>query len=150
MQNLDQQGYLTLEYKETNFTEAEIEKIKSTFEEKDTIEDEDIEKLRKDKIKSGVDSITLGKLFITCYNYLNGSSYLLFDKDDEEKQKLEEKLNQYLNNFQIENLRSLIEKYGDGKEFGSYYIGERIKDITNKQRDKLNNLIELFFKVFGD
>jgi len=147
---INKDGYLEIEYKEVEFSEEELEKIKITFEEKENIQDEDLEKLKQLKIKSGTDSITLGQLFMTCYNYLNGYLYLLSDKDDKEKSKLEKKLNDYLSNFQVENLRILIEEYNDGVEFGSYYIGERIKDLANAQRTKLNKLIELFFKVFGE
>jgi len=150
MQNLklDNQGYLEIECKEIEFTEEELDKIKTKLEEVETIEDTDLENLKKLKVKSGTDSIILGQLFMTCYNYISGYAYLLFDKDD--KQDLEKKLNEYLNNFQIEALRNLIEEYKDGKEIGSYYIGERIRDLANKQRNKLNKLIELFFKVFGE
>jgi len=132
------------------FTEKEIQEIKTIFEEKETVEEEELENLKKLKTSSAVDSIALGKLFIQCYHYIKEYIYLLHDKEDKQKLDLEKKLNNYLNEFKIEDLRNTIEQYGEGAEFGSYYIGVKIKDIVNIQRNKLKDLVELFFKIFGE
>lgn len=122
----------------------DIEKIKELFEEADIIEDSDMKNLKKLQIESGADRVKLGKLFLICYDYLVNNSYLLSkDKD------LNKKLDDYLSDFKRVNLlRNLFEEFRGGKEIGSYFTKEKIKDYINLRRKQMNSLINLFFQLF--
>jgi len=124
------------------FSNEEKEEIKKAFEDKDIIEDDDMENLKKDKNKSGKENIVLAELFMTCFNYFKGNLYVL-------ENELQNKLGSYLNKFPVDKLRGLLESYGDGNEWGSHWKEMDIKEIVNKNRRKMEDLISLFFECFG-
>ena len=119
--------------------------IKSYFEDKEIIEDKELEELKKSLSKMGKDSILLGNLFLTSYDYLR----IHYNNFDDEDIKLRTK--QLLSSYHYANyFRKLIEDYGDGNEIGSFYSGEKIKDMVVKHRENMMYLINIFFKLVGD
>ena len=112
---------------------------------KEIIEDDDLEKLKKDNNNSGKSKVLLSKVFLDCYDGFSNNLYA-FTSDDE---KLPNKFVKYLEYFKenAEKLRNLIEEYGDGKEFESHFSGEKIKDIVNDFRDDMQSLIHTFFRI---
>lgn len=118
----------------------EIKEIKNLFNSELT-EKYDLKKLKEQKLKIGLDSFALGKLFLTCFDYFEENN-LIFNN---------EILKNYLNKFNyIEKLRDLLDNCGNGNEWGSYYSKEKIKKITKENRKEMNLLIQVFFYVFGE
>ena len=128
------------------FTNKQVDKIKEIFDNQDEIvEDDELVKLKKKRNKTDNDSIVFAQLFNTCYSYFRGNSYFL-----SEKKAIYDKFRDYLDEVHyIEKLRSLIEEYKDGEEYGSYIIGERIKDFVSKHREDMDDLVNLFFRTLG-
>jgi hypothetical protein len=61
----------------------------------------------------------------------------------------EEKVKQLLESFKdINNIRDLFDEYGDGKEYGSYWAEEKIKDIIKLQIDAVRKITNLFYKLW--
>ena len=135
--------------KEIEFTEEEKDLIQKKVDDKDLIEDDDIENLKKLKKESNTNSIIFSKLFLTSWDYFNGNLYGFYEKDNENMKKLHLKLRGHLNTFQIEKLRNLLEGYNDGKNFGSHFKERDIKEYAKKYYKKMDNLIQLFFQCFG-
>jgi len=135
--------------KEVEFTEPEKNLIKKKVEEKDLIEDDDVENLKKLKKESNTNSTIFAKLFLTAWDYLHGNLYAFYEKDNEDMKKLHLKLRGHLNTFQIEKLRNLLEEYNDGNNFGSNFKKMDIKEYSKKYHQKMDNLIQLFFQCFG-
>ena len=128
-------------------TEDEITTIKTGLENKDVeiITDKDLKKLLELKTKASHNSLLLGMLFIDCYDNLISIANLSLEKANANR------LQKLLDTFDIiDYLRSLLEDYGDGSEIGSYYAGEKIKDIVKQHRTKISNFVQLFFKFIGD
>ena len=123
-------------------TNEEIESIKSSLDEKEILEDNEIENLTKMKSKIGTDSIIFGRLFLICFDYFSNNIYLFKDCKD---------LNKLLAQFKdVDKLRNLFENYGDGEEYGSYYSGEKIKDVVVSSRKDMMYLIQVFFQTMGE
>lgn len=133
------------EFKEIYLTEEEFESIKNIFEDKEAIEDDELDEIKSLRKKSAIDSVSIGVLFIKCYNNLQNNVYLLKENPETEK-----KLSTFLNSFDIQQLQELVESYGGGFEWGDFFTASKIRDIVFIQRKKLNSLIDLFFKLFGE
>lgn len=131
-----------------NFTEEEIESMKVTADTEDIIEN--LKPFTKQKEKMGVESITLARLFLDCYDCLYNSRHKFKQSEEDETDNKTNKLELYLKQFDTSELRSLVEDYGDGSDFGSYYLQENIKDLVIKQRIQLIDLVLLFFRIFGE
>lgn len=134
---INDQEYIVLKINDLKFSEEDIESIKKSVTEYD-----DFDPFKEIRVKIGTDKILFAKLFLTAFDKFNESVYSFGD--------LKEKLSNYLDSFQIENLRCLIEQYGDGESFGDYYTREKIFDFVNKERNKMDQMINLFFRVFGE
>lgn len=119
--------------------------IKNFVEEKDLIEDSDMERLKKLRIESQKNNIILSDLFLTCYNYFNGNLYAFYDKPS----NLQKKLRDYLYKFKIDDIRELLIKYDDGNQWGSHFKEMDINEYVIKNRSKMDELISLFFECFG-
>ena len=131
--------------KNIELSDEEIEEIKEIIGDKEIIEDEDLEVLKKDKNKAGCDRICLGRIFLKCYDTLRYNLYLLSGK-----KVIYDKLRDFLNEFEdIEKIKNNFEHYKDGEEFGSYYDAENIKAWVSKNKESVDNLIQLFFNIFG-
>lgn len=120
-------------------SDSELETIKDKCE--NLIDIEIIEELKKQK--GDTSRINIGKLFLKCHNWLDNSLILLGEND-------KGKLKKYLDSFKNKELRISIEDYGDGKKYGSYIAGEKIKDLVDRKWDKMNELIKLFFQIFEE
>ena len=127
---------------EVFLSSEEKSEIKSIFED-DIFEENEIKKLKSLKSESFINSIKFGELYLGCYsNWFNNLN--LFEG------KLKSNLGKILNEFDVEELRNLLEEYGNGEEIGSHNLGEKIKDIVRENRIKLNKLINLFFEVIEE
>ena len=133
------------------FSDDDISSIQSNIEEKELIEEDYLEEMKKLKTKMGIDKIALGKLFVFCYDTIDFNVNNL--GDDEE---LHSKFKQIIEDVEgeenkfVNELRILIEDYGDGEEINSYYSGERIRDLAGDNRKVMIQLVILFFKIFGE
>jgi len=125
-----------------NFKDEEIKTIADKIEDIDIIEEDEKNNLKVLRTKSQTNSIIFASLFLVSYNYLKSVSYLLEDEN------IKKKLEILLSFNYSKKLRDLLEDYGDGKDIGSHYSGEKIKDIIKKKTQEMNHLIEFFFKMF--
>ena len=127
--------YLILLNLKMDLKEEEVREIK------EILEDNEKEHLKTLKSKSFMNYVNLASLFVICYNYFKTLTYYV---DIE----LSDKINKILNENEIQDLLYLLDQYGDGNEFGAYYLGEKIKDYANENKEKIEELIEIFFKIF--
>lgn len=135
-------NFIQVESDEIQFSKEELKKIKEILQSLDQteIEDEELKKLKEKKQKSGYDKITKGLLFIECLDKINEAISQIEEKDKNNFEK-------YLISIDSTELRNLIEKYHSG--FGSYFSGEKIKDIVKKENNSIDQLINIFFELFG-
>lgn len=127
------------------FTDKEVEIIKSIIEDKNFVQDNDklIESINKSISESDLE---LAKKVIQCYDILDTNS---FQFKNEEKD-LSKKMFNFIKKFNISELRSLITEYGDGTSYGSYVLGEKIKRNINLKRDNYMELIKFFLRIFSE
>jgi len=97
------------------------------------------------KKEVSTNDIQKGVLFVKCYNFFK-SNISLFKQEEKD---LTKDVEEYLEPINIENLRKLINDYGNGKEYGDYLIEENIKRIVDKNRKEVEELIQIFFEIFG-
>lgn len=128
---------------EEKISNEDISYLKTFFEEKELIEDNEMENLKKYYKEIGRNSIILAKLFLTSYDYLVTTMYSLNNEE------ITDRLRKYFLNFtEITYLRELLEDYGDGEDIGCYYIANKIKRYVIAQRPEMVHLINVFFSVF--
>ena len=96
-------------------------------------------KIKALQLKSSRDTFALGELFIEAFSKLN--------EDFPNEKSVQDKLKAIL---KMNDLRNLFDDYGDGKEYGSYWAGLKIKDFINEQRDKIQQVVNLFNKLYSD
>ena len=118
----------------------DIEKLKDILEDADVVEDKDLERLKELKNKIGFNRVSFAKLFLECYDILGNNLYLFGDE--------EENVKKYLSEFNVD-VRTLLEDYGEGK-LGTYFTKEKINAIVDSNREKMNGLIQTFFKLFSE
>lgn len=124
---------------------ADIDILKSIFEDSEIIRDEDKKVLNQKRDKSRKDNIVLGDLFLFCFDTLSDYSYLFEDEDNKDLRK---NVENYLFTFYdlIPRLRELVSNYEDG-EVGSYFDGEKVKDYVTLYREKMGKLVNVFFGI---
>jgi hypothetical protein len=116
-------------------TEDKINEISEIIEDKELFEDKEIEYLKSLRKKSVLDSISFASLFVICTNNLK----ILSSYDKVLKNEIDK--------FDYSKLNIFLEEYGDGTEFGAYYLGEKIKSIVNEDKIKMEEFIEAFFLI---
>ena len=118
----------------------EIEEVREKFIDKDIVEEDVLVDLEEKKKKSGVNKIIFAEVFLTCYDYLYMNVYLF---DDEKK--IKDYLQEY---FEMSNnLRNLFEEIGDTFFPTPHFSREKIKDIVDSNRTRMNDIIQFFFKI---
>jgi len=130
------------------FTETEITSMRKIIENKDVFDDDKTEALKEDSKKISTNSVNLAKLFLKCYDALDMTYYLF----DDNKDKYSEKLGRFIKFYKedVSLLREKLEKFGDGTDFGSYYLTQNIISIVESKRVDMLDLINLFFKLAGE
>lgn len=132
-------------------TKEQVGKIKEALNDKDPIEDDEMTKLKEKRIKSESNRIILGHLFIDCFGYVKNNLSKIEDKeDDKELLKAKEVMLKYLEEKNNQRLRDFIEDYGDGQRYGSFFVGEKIKDIVKENKEDMDKVISIFFKIFEE
>ena len=117
-----------------------IKNLKSQIEQSESeIEDDQLKILREKREQSGCDRIKRAKLFIECLDRITETISNIDSNESKELQK-------YLNKVDNQDLRILLEKYNSG--YGTYYPGEKIKDIVDS--NEVNKTIDIFFSLFGE
>lgn len=129
--------------KAIEFTDDEVTKMRSKLEEKDFDDDEWLEILKKMRAEMNTNSVSLGRLFLSCHDFLILNNYL-FEKEASEK------LKQILAQISVTDLRHHVEEYGEGKEYGSYYVSQNIRKAVAEKRKEMIELVVLFFRIRGD
>lgn len=130
-------------------THKEIEEIKKSLGENDTFDDKELKKMKEERLKSGLNKIVLGHLFIRCIDNI---------KNNLNRVKLKEKkiinaknkLSDYLKKVDNKCLRNLIEDFNNGESYGSYYTGLKIKDIVEEDKADMDLVISIFFDIFEE
>lgn len=119
---------------------------------------EDLKSLFKDVKKITTDNLALGRVALRCYDILMGNLYKFKTKseydDGHKKETGDDKassfIEEYLNRFEMDNLRKLFMEYHNGDNVCDYYIGIDIVDhVLGKRKDYLD-LVRLFFEVFEE
>ena len=133
------------EQKPIALNKGDIDSLKSIFENSEIISDEDKKSLNQKREKSRKNSITLGEVFLFCFDTLSDYSYLF---EDEENKDLRKRMEDYMLAFFdiIPSLRVLVEDYEED-DVCSYYDGARIKEYVTSRRERMGKLINLFFGV---
>lgn len=124
------------------FDSSEVESLKDIQSEKEIVTDDELEELIKLKKNITQKPIDLAILFIKCYDILAININEFGDN--------KEKLSNYLNTFSLEQLRSFVENYGGGKEYGDALTESNIRSRVGKYREKYLDLIKLFFQIFEE
>jgi len=119
--------------------ELDIEKLKEFDEE--IVTEKELKKLKEMKSQSGFDRIILAKLFLNCFDLFKNNLFLF--KEEEKNVK------KYLSNFDVAQIRILVMEFGEGG-LGTYFKKERISNIVDSKREDFDNLIQTFFKLFGE
>ena len=136
--------------KKLELTEEEILELRSFVEDKDILAESEIETLKKWRDEL-VDSIVFSKLFIKSYKVIKENIYFFDIEDKEEVVKKKDAIGKLIKELGfVPELRNLLEIYGDGTEWESYNIGLKIMKIVKDNREDMEYLISLFFKIFGD
>lgn len=121
--------------------EESLQSIREILEDKEIIDYEIIEQLRIQRQKTSLNNLLLAKLFVICYDLLY-NNLKSFEKEKENMKK-------YLDNLNIEKIRSLLLSYEDGNRLGDNYFKLRIeREVTNNRRE-YSDLITMFFNIFG-
>lgn len=131
-------------------TKDNITKIKGNFD--DILSDGDIDEKgnKKDgekeiliskKILIGTNILEFAKVFIISFDYLGNNLYLV---DDE---KIVSEINKILYfGIDTSEIRELLEDHN----IDNYISEERIKKIVDNNRNKMYEVISLFYKLFAD
>jgi hypothetical protein len=135
---------LVQDTKKIKFSDEEIDSLKTIFSDKEIIEQEKFDELKK--LKESMNEVNLGILFRDCFNILEINCECFKD----EEKDYSKKLNLFLKSFDVNEIRSLLRDYGNGKEYGDYLIERNIKRIVEANRDKYLELINFFFKIGSD
>ncbi len=98
---------------------------------------EAIKDLRKNAI---LDEIGLARLYVQCYNFIEMNSIQIDERGI---------LDNFLKGFDICEIREKTLAYKNGLEYGDHIIEANIKSLVNKNREKYNELIKIFFQIFG-
>lgn len=133
----------------SEFTENEIDEIKTIAENKSILDDsvEDTEDLiKKINISISGSEIDLAKMVIQCHDILLTNSF----KFKEDKKNFINKIEEYLKKLDLSELRIIISDYGEGNSYGSYNIGEKIKRNVNSNRESYMKLIKFFLRIFSE
>jgi len=121
------------------FTSEDIEEMSSKFEEK--FSEDQITIFMKKRTDLRTNRIVLAQVFISAHDSFQENINLL-----EEGLKL--RLRGYLSFSNIDELRNLLEDYGDGSNFSSYISGQKIKNIVEIHKIKIKEIISLFYSCF--
>lgn len=133
--------------KEITLTEEEISSIKTSIEEKELIDDSEFEILKKWRSEL-FNSINFSKLFLKSYSLIKENLYLF---EDEELKKKGEDIKELLDELTfVPELKNYLEIYGDGTEWGSYHLGQRIIGTVRDKNKEMESVISLFFMIFGE
>jgi hypothetical protein len=127
------------------FSEEEIEDLKTIIADKELIDDEDLEQLKNQKKKLTGNDVTLGILFIKCFDVM----FLNLDQFKKSEEKINKKIATFLNSFEIDSLRHFVNEYGEGKEYGDFIAEQNIMSVVSNNRESFLELIRLFFQIFG-
>lgn len=127
-------------------TNKSISDIRELISEKEFIDEEVLEDLKENYKSISTSDVKLAVLFMKCHDILeiNSSQF-----KDEEKD-FSNKIKSFLKQYQIQDLRSLVNSYGFGKEYGDYIAEINIKQIINSKREDYLELIRVFFRIFGE
>jgi hypothetical protein len=124
-------------------SKEEVSELKLILQDKEIIDQDEIiniKKLRNHSIKS---EIIYGRLVIRINSNL---SMCLNSIED----KLKDSFENYLKNLEIINLERLFNDYNNGESIGDYYKEMRIKENLRENKLKYDEMISLFFKLFGE
>lgn len=133
--------------KSSEKTKIDIEAIRSIISDKEILDPEkDREKIKEIKNDIYKNPISMAVLYSKCFSILemNLSQF----KSDE--QDFSEALSNELESLRIDQLISNIKEYSFGDNFGDAMIEEKIKLLTERNREKCIRLINLFFLIFGE
>jgi hypothetical protein len=112
----------------------ELQKLKGETDFDTEVEDN----LKSLQIKSKTNTFALAKLFMEAFSRLNE------DLPNEEKVKdIINKVND------MEKLRGLFDDYGNGREYYSRWAELKIVDFVKKQREAIQNVVNLFNKIYS-
>lgn len=93
--------------------------------------------LRRNYQKSSRDYFARAKFFIEAYKYLSDDF-----KTDVTVNTILEKLKD------IDTIRDLFDNYGDGNEYDSYWVEDRIKDYVKDNLDVIEEISKLFYQLY--
>lgn len=126
-------------------TDLELKEIKEIVSEKDCVDDLEMEDLIKLKTTISNNNIALAILYTKCFTLLD-INMLKFKTDDED---YSEKLKDYIYQFDLPELRHLVNEYENGEGFGDYVIAQNIKKCVYDNKRSCMEVIRIFWALFG-
>lgn len=123
-----------------------IDTIIENIKDKDIVDQEQLERLQTQRSKLSTNNINLAKLFIECFDLIKDHYHQLMPDKESQKKELEE----YMDSFDLKDLRKLLIDHNNGLSIGDHYIEIKINKIIDQDRDKYNDLIIKFFRLFGE
>jgi len=132
-------------FQEKSITKEIIGKLKDLMEDDDDTElkeKEEVKEAIKLKKQCSIDDVKKGELVIRCFNILD----LYIDSFKQYSPQIKE----FLKDYDIEELRILINEYEGGEAYGDYQMEQAIKKLVQTNRQEYNKLIKLFFGIFGE
>jgi hypothetical protein len=124
----------------------QAEKLKEFTDGKEILDDDEIENLQNKRKLIHSNRFEFCLLIIKCNDILSTNIHI-FDSNTQ----LKEDLSKFLKDIpDISILRKFVEEYDNGNGYGDHYLLEETKEVIESNREKYLELINLFFKIFGE
>ena len=120
--------------------------LNHVMEEKELVDRDELEKLKIQRFNISADNYKLLKLFVKAYDSL--AQCVSRAKNEEEDYS--STLDYYLKSIDFDFPNLLFKEYKEETTLGNQWVEGKIKELITKHRNEYLNLIDIFFKVFGD
>jgi len=135
-----------METKQINLTKEQIDEIKEIISSGESeLPEDELNSIRELKKQISIDDLKLAILYVRCYNFLELNSFQFISEEHDYIDEIKD----FLEQFEINEIRNLVNSYGNGKDYGDHIIELNIKNFVNKNRISYNKLIVTFFRIMG-
>lgn len=132
--------------KQIELTKEQIEGIKEIIGSGESeLPEDELNSIRELKKQISTDDLKLAILYVKCYNFLELNSFQFINEEHD----YTEEIKSFLEQFEVDEIRNLVNTYGNGKEYGDHIIELNVKSFTTKNRTLYNKLIVMFFRIVG-
>ena len=133
-----------------NFSDEQIEHLKSIVDNKDLIQDSDKDKILIMRSHMDSDNFMMAQLFVKCYNYLSMIKDFLYDEEKDFRKPIQEYLDYLQDKTNVEKIHQSIRKYQElSGGIGSHDLKLKIFIAVNENKKEVIDFINFFIKI-GD